>query len=348
MNGGVCDFTSHNNEKWEAVLNAGWCERLHHIRIRLARLYSMQDGVWLYITSQFEVWDYTQWRMVCEFTSHNNEKCETILNEGWCVSLHHITMRSVRPYSMKGGVWVDITKQWEVWDYTLDCLVADRKDGCMNVAWGLCWKESRTTTPCVFLCRVAAAGDERYLVCVRRVRLRLRSNRFLLCVLQRVIVVHVCVILCVCWLSGCRSQWNGCMNVPGGLCWGESRSTKPCVFPCKVAAAGDERYLVCAAGAAAVVSMSNRFLLCVLQRVVVHVCVILSVCWLSACRSQWNGCMAVARSLCWGESRSTKPGVFPCKVAAAGDKKVPRVCGGCGCGRLTVELVPPLCSATSW
>jgi len=28
---------------------------------------------------------------------------------------------------------------------------------------------------------------------------------------------------------------------------------KPCVFPCKVAAAGDERYLVCAAVAAAVV-----------------------------------------------------------------------------------------------
>ena len=30
--------------------------------------------------------------------------------------------------------------------------------------------------------------------------------------------------------------------------WGGSRSTKPCVFPCKVASAGDERYLVCAAG----------------------------------------------------------------------------------------------------
>ena len=42
--------------------------------------------------------------MVCEFTSHTNEKCETILNEGWRVSLHHITMRSVRLYSMKGGV----------------------------------------------------------------------------------------------------------------------------------------------------------------------------------------------------------------------------------------------------
>ena len=41
---------------------------------------------------------------------------------------------------------------------------------------------------------------------------------------------------------------------------------KGCVFPCKVAAAGDERYLVGAAGAAAVVSAANVFLLCVLQR----------------------------------------------------------------------------------
>ena len=41
---------------------------------------------------------------------------------------------------------------------------------------------------------------------------------------------------------------NGCMNVAWGLCWGGSRSTKPCIFPCKVVAAGGERYLVCAAG----------------------------------------------------------------------------------------------------
>ena len=49
------------------------------------------------------------------------------------------------------------------------------------------------------------------------------------------------------------------MNVAWALLWGGSRSTKPCVFPCQVAAAGDERYLVCAAVAAAVV----WFLLCV-------------------------------------------------------------------------------------
>ena len=49
------------------------------------------------------------------------------------------------------------------------------------------------------------------------------------------------------------------MNVAWGLCWGGSRSTKPSIFPCKVVAAGDERYLVCAAGAAEVVSDANVF-----------------------------------------------------------------------------------------
>ena len=70
-------------------------------------------------------------------------------------------------------------------------------------------------------------------------------------------VVPVCVVLCGSWSCGSRSHWNGCMNVAWAMFWGGSRSTKPCVFPCKVAAAGDERYLVCAAGAAGVVSVAN-------------------------------------------------------------------------------------------
>ena len=41
---------------------------------------------------------------------------------------------------------------------------------------------------------------------------RFEANRFLLCVLQRV-VVPVCEVLCVSWLCGCRSHWNGCMIV---------------------------------------------------------------------------------------------------------------------------------------
>ena len=55
----------------------------------------------------------------------------------------------------------------------------------------------------------------------------------------------------------CETHCHGCMNVAWAMFWGGSRSTKPCVFPCKVVAAGDERYLVCAAVAAAVVLCAN-------------------------------------------------------------------------------------------
>ena len=54
----------------------------------------------------------------------------------------------------------------------------------------------------------------------------------------------------------CKTHCNGCMNVAWGWFWGGSRSAKQCVFPCKVAAAGDEGYLLCAAGAVWVVSKS--------------------------------------------------------------------------------------------
>ena len=42
--------------------------------------------------------------------------------------------------------------------------------------------------------------------------------------------------------------------------WEGSRSKKPYIFPYKMIAAGDKRYLVCAAVAAAVVSVANGFL----------------------------------------------------------------------------------------
>ena len=71
----------------------------------------------------------------------------------------------------------------------------------------------------------------------------------------------------------CETHCNGCMNLAWAMLWEGSRRTKPSVFPCKVAAGDDERYLVCATGAAGVVSCANWFLLCVLQRVVVSVCV---------------------------------------------------------------------------
>ena len=121
----VCGCTSHHTEKCETTFNEGWCVTLHHITLRSVRLHSMKGGVWLYITSYWEVWDYIQWRVVCDFTSHHTEKCETTFNEGWCVTVHHITLRSVRLYSMKGGVWLYITSHWEVWDYIQWRVVCD-------------------------------------------------------------------------------------------------------------------------------------------------------------------------------------------------------------------------------
>ena len=59
--------------------------------------------------------------------------------------------------------------------------------------------------------------------------------------------VVTCVEMCRFATLCCETRCNGCMNVAWGLCCGRSRSTKPCIFPCKVVAAGDERYLVCAA-----------------------------------------------------------------------------------------------------
>ena len=69
-------------------------------------------------------------------------------------------------------------------------------------------------------------------------------------------VVAMCVERCCCATGCCETHCNGCMTVAWALFWGGSRSTKPCVFPCKVAAAGDERYLLCAAGAVWIVSRS--------------------------------------------------------------------------------------------
>ena len=62
--------------------------------------------------------------------------------------------------------------------------------------------------------------------------------------------------------SGDKGKWRRWEVVTHACCmgymfWGGSRSTKPCVLPCKVAAAGDESYLVCAAVAAGVVLCAN-------------------------------------------------------------------------------------------
>ena len=150
------------------------------------------------------------------------------------------------------------------------------------------WGGSRSTKPCVFPCKVAAAGDERYLVCaavaagvvsVANCSSYVFCNNGCSCVRSSMHFLKLWRQIALEWLRDCchlvlpsvdrcryatgccETQCNGCMNVAWAMFWGGSRSTKPCVFPCKVAAAGDERYLVC--------------LLCVLQRVVVAVCVVL-------------------------------------------------------------------------
>ena len=128
------------------------------------------------------------------------------------------------------------------------CGCSSHWNGCMNVAWSMFWGGSRSTKTCVFQCKVAAGDDERYLVRLRSFRTRLVPS---MC-----FATSGCscgVVLCVSWSCGCRSHCNGCMNVAWAMFWGGSRRTKPCVFPCKVAAGDDERYLVCATGAAAVV-----------------------------------------------------------------------------------------------
>ena len=63
----------------------------------------------------------------------------------------------------------------------------------------------------------------------------------------------MCVDMCRFATRCCETHCNGRMNVAWALFWGGCRSRKPCAFPCRVAAGGDEGYLLCAAGAAGVV-----------------------------------------------------------------------------------------------
>ena len=80
----VCVFILHHIEKCETIFHERWCVTLNHTTMRSVRLYSMKGGAWDYITRLWEVWDYTHFRVVCESTLHNNEKCASICNEG-CV-----------------------------------------------------------------------------------------------------------------------------------------------------------------------------------------------------------------------------------------------------------------------
>ena len=179
---------------------------------------------------------------------------------------------------------------------------------------GLCFGEEAGARNLVF-CRVkwlqpAMKGT----LSVRRVRLRSVCLFFLPHCNGGFKLLWVC--LCV---RSYRVFWNLCLqialewlhDVARALFWGGSQSTKPCVFPCKVAAAGDERYLVCAAGAAAV---GLPFFFCRIVTVASScfgcacVCVVIG----CACRSHWNGCMML-QGLCFGEEAGARNLVF-CRV----------------------------------
>ena len=117
------------------------------------------------------------------------------------------------------------------------------------------WGGSRSTKPCVFPCKVAAAGDERYLVCATGAAGVGWSFFFLPQCNGGLKLLWVCLCVrsySVFWNLRLQIALEWLHDVAWAMFWGGSRSTKPCVFPCKVAAAGDERYLVCATGAAGV------------------------------------------------------------------------------------------------
>ena len=136
-----------------------------------------------------------------------------------------------------------------------------------------------------------------------------------------------CVRSCMRFLKlWCQIALELLHDVAWAVCWGGSWSTKPCVFPCKMAAAGDENYLVCAAVAAGVVLCANcsSYVFCnkwlflcayfyaFLEAVVpdrigmaasrlldaAAACVILLSFAAEDCKSYWSGCIQAARLIC--------------------------------------------------
>ena len=95
-------FRVTDKKKCETILNEGLCVTVHHITMRSVRLHSMKGCVLLYITSQWEVWDYIQWRVVCYFTSHHNEKCEMRRGQ---MRWHEVKRNQMIWDKMSCGMW---------------------------------------------------------------------------------------------------------------------------------------------------------------------------------------------------------------------------------------------------
>ena len=122
------------------------------------------------------------------------------------------------------------------------------------------------------------------------------------------------------------------MNVAWGLCW--EAGARNHVFPCKVAAGGDERYLLCAAVAAGVVSRSKLFSLGVLRRVNANRIVMAAWMGTCCCKTHCSGRMTGAWGYFCGGSRSRKPFFCLCvKWLQPAMNHTSCVCGGCGLDR---------------
>ena len=166
----VWDFTSHNNTSqknwpwWRAVWDFTWQNNTSQKNWPCWRV--LCDFALHNNTSQ-KNWPW--WRVVCDFTLHyiTIYRKRIDLDEGRCETLHYNTIHRKRIDLDEGGVRLYTTIQYITKELSLT-----HCNGCMNVAWALLWGGSRSTKPCVFPCKVVAGGDERYLVCVRRLRLR--------------------------------------------------------------------------------------------------------------------------------------------------------------------------------
>ena len=55
---------------------------------------------------------------------------------------------------------------------------------------------------------------------------------------------YMILVIWSCHMHRYEQVCNDYMNLAWGLRWEGSRNTKPCIFPCKVAAADEERYLL--------------------------------------------------------------------------------------------------------